>query len=96
MESADLTIEETVALLREHAHTYEGDHPDAGRTLIHSRLGGIGADWDLESAIALAEASTWRGWVSSLLGHNLGIGTERDGRARLYCFDVPAPKSVEV
>lgn len=99
---SDLTIDETVALLRAHAFTVpepeDGDDwtSDVGRTLIHSRLGGIGADWDLDAAIALTQRSTWRGWLDSMLGHNLGIGVSDNGRERLYAFDVPAPKPDEI
>lgn len=94
---SELTIEETVALLRSRAFEVppDSDTSDAGRVIIHSRLGGIGADWDLDDAIALAERSTWRGWMDSLLGHNLGIEHYDGDRLRLYAFDVPRPEIVE-
>lgn len=82
---ARMPVDKAVKLLREAAFTPEGeDHPDAGRTIIHCRLGGIGADWDLEDAITLVGRSTWTGYVWSLLDHNLGV--EVDGK--LYCFAV--------
>lgn len=88
-----LSVEETVALLRAHAFTVDDeDSSDHGRTLIHSRLGGIGADRDLDGAIALAERAQWRGGISSLLGHDLGIEVQDADKVRLYAFDVPAPR----
>jgi hypothetical protein len=88
-----MSIEETVALLRQHAFTVtDEDASDAGRTLIHSRLGGIGADWDLDDAVALAERAQWRGWIGSLLGHDLGVEVHDSDKVRLYAFDVRQPR----
>lgn len=89
MSVPEYTVEEATALLRQHAFTIAADvKHEPPRTVIHCRLGGIGADWDLDGAIALVERSTWRGWVESIMGHNLGVVATTDGRERCYCFDV--------
>jgi hypothetical protein len=61
---------------------------DHGRTLVHCLLGGIGADWDLDAALALVDGARDIRWVPHLLAHDLAVIAE-DGR--LHRFDVKRP-----
>jgi hypothetical protein len=84
--------EEAKRLLAEHAFTTEH-----GRTIIHTFMGGIGADWDLADALAEVDRATDVGWLDDLTGHCLGVKAERPGRPGTYRtvrFDVPLPEGV--
>lgn len=61
------------------------------RTIVHCFLGGLGADWDLATAIALVRSAEKVGWVPHLLRHELAA--LKDGK--LYCFEVSAPEPAE-
>ena len=63
------------------------DLSDFGRTIIHTRAGGFGADWDVSAAVAFIDAAEQVGWGDSLLGHNLYA--VKDGRC--IFFDVKGP-----
>lgn len=94
MSAPEFTVDETVALLREHAFRIAADvYGELPDMVVHCRLAGIGADWTLDGAIELVERSSWRGWVESTLSHNLGVVAATDGRERLYCFDVRLPRT---
>jgi hypothetical protein len=70
------------------------DHPDSsdcGRTLLHSRAGGIGADWDLESVLTFIDQSTEVGFGTSRLGHEMWV----ESGGRTVHFDVKAPSDPE-
>jgi hypothetical protein len=66
---------------------------DSGRTLLHSRAGGIGADWDLDDVLAFIEKADEVGFGFSLLGHEMYVVAQDDGRERVVHFDVTAPKT---
>jgi hypothetical protein len=66
---------ETVArLMRDAAET----DPDSGRVTVHSLLGGIGADWDLDDALALVKQARAVSWLPHPLapGHGLCVLAE--------------------
>lgn len=60
------------------------------RRVIHSMRGGLGADWDLDGAIAAVESAREVAWVDHLLGHNLAV-READGRIVHFEVKRPAP-----
>lgn len=60
------------------------------RTLIHSKAGGIGADWPLNSAVEFVDRSTRVAWVLSIFGHDLAV--EADDR--MVQFEARAPQDV--
>jgi hypothetical protein len=68
-------------------HTGCEDHrgPDEANRKIHSRSGGLGADWSLDAAIKAVTDANWVGWVQSFLGHELGVEAPN---GRVVCFDV--------
>lgn len=61
---------------------------DASR-IIHTRAGGLGADWDLDTALAFVESADEIVWVRSIFHHDLAV---RQGD-RWVCFDVPQPRA---
>lgn len=61
------------------------------RRLVHSRLGGIGADHSLESAREHVEQADEIAWITSMLRHDLAV---RVGD-RIYSYDVPRPERSE-
>jgi hypothetical protein len=85
-EPKEITKEEAIAALRKHAWTQRSDevtcghpgcedHRAAGRTVIHSYLGGFGADWDLDGAIAAVESARKVAWAPHWMGHDLAVQT---------------------
>lgn len=66
---------------------------DAGRTLIHTREGGIGCDWDLEAALDFIDQADEVGFGFSLLGHELYAVAQDRGRERVVHFDATAPRN---
>lgn len=72
-----------------HCDTCTCDVPP-DRQIIHSRLGGIGADHNLNQALDLVEQAERIAWTTSLLRHDLAVcvGT------RIYCYDIPRPERV--
>lgn len=84
--TVEITAEEAIAAARAAAFTCEPepeaatcghpgctDHPGEGRKIIHSRRGGLGADWDLadvEQEIANAQRVAW---IDGFLGHELAV-----------------------
>lgn len=65
---------------------------DDDRTIIHCRLGGIGADHDLHTALDLLGRAKEVLWITSMLHHDLAVVVEEDSRERIYCYDVPRPE----
>ena len=61
------------------------------RTLIHCFLGGLGCDWDLDTAIGLIRSAEKVGWAPNVFRHELAA--LKDGK--LYCFEVRAPEPAE-
>lgn len=59
------------------------------RAIIHCRLGGMGADHDLESALAHVEESDQIQWVNSPFGHDLAVQVGD----HVYCYDVRRPEA---
>lgn len=88
VECPDLELgrEEAARLLTAAAFTEERENP---RTVIHSRAGGIGCDWDLADALALLPDAKLVGWTTGMLGHDLGVVTADD---RSILFDVKRPE----
>ena len=85
-EIKEITKEEAIAALRKHAWTQRSDevtcgHPGGedhraeGRTVIHSVLGGFGADWDLDDAITAVESAQKVAWSANWMGHDLAVQT---------------------
>lgn len=96
MKDNSLTVDEAIDLVRKYSWPEMGDscghtgcemHQEVKRR-IHSTLGGLGADRNLDSVEAMIRTSTGRWWEPwHLLGHCLAI--ETDGRT--YYYEVPAP-----
>jgi hypothetical protein len=64
------------------------DSQDYGRQLVHCLIGTMGADWDLDAALAdLAKASEVA-WVDGLAGHDLAVLVG----GRLRNFNVRRPE----
>lgn len=57
------------------------------RLVVHSFLGTLGADHDLERALALVDEADRVGWMPHLLRHELAVVVGR----RRYNFDVKRP-----
>ena len=66
-----------------------GEKP--GRTRIHSRAGGIGADWDLDTVLAFIDDADEVGFGMSLLGHEMYV---LQGERQVN-FEVAAPRTDE-
>jgi hypothetical protein len=74
------------AALRDAAFTSEVD----GRTTVHSFLGGIGADHDLDLALGLVIDAEEIAWTTHLLRHDLAVRVD----GRVYHYDVPRPERI--
>lgn len=70
-----------------HCETCSCDVPP-DRQLIHCRLGGMGADHDLESALAHVEESDEIVWITSPFCHDLAVVVGE----RVYCYAVRNPE----
>jgi hypothetical protein len=46
---------------------------DAGRRIIHTFAGPVGADWDADDAVAFIARSSDRAWVDNVFDHDLGV-----------------------
>lgn len=67
-----------------------------GRTVIHSRAGGIGADWDLDDVLTFIDDADEVGFAQSFLGHELFVAKKREnGHERLVFFEAPEPRTSE-
>lgn len=96
---AELTKDEAIEHLRRASwapmvdtcgHNGCEDHVGASpRRRIHSLLGGIGADHNLEDAEERIRTAEFVGWVRHLLRHDLYVRTPE---GRQYYYDVPRPK----
>ncbi len=82
LENCSVTAEDAKAALDKAAY------PSENGAVIHSRAGGVGADWDLASAYEFVNAADEIVWSSSLMRHDLAV---RCGK-RIVCFDVPRPE----
>lgn len=100
-ERTEITKEEAIAALRKHAWTQRSDdvtcgHPGCddhraeGRTVIHSILGGFGADWDLEDAINTVESARKVAWSSNWMGHDLAV---QNAEGKVVRFEAQAGTS---
>ena len=96
-----LSKDQAVELLRQAAwtetiaacgHTGCTDHPGPGRTRIHSFLGGLGADHDVDDAENIIRAADKVGWLPNVFSHDLHVRTS-DGRT--YHYDVPKPSEAD-
>ena len=95
LENVSITKEEAKAALRSHAWTTDEHDCDleeggfvAPRIVIHSRMGGMGADHDLSHALELVDRADEIVWTTSLLRHELAVAVD----GRVYCYDVPRPE----
>lgn len=62
------------------------------RTVIHSMVGLIGADWDLTAALDQIRAADELLWADDVFGHELLVRyTDTSGRKRTVRFDVRKP-----
>lgn len=91
-----ITKEEASAALRAAAFTESVECPTCGqpregegRTIIHSFLGGIGADHDLATALDYVERSDDRAWAPHLFGHELAVAVD----GKVYRYDARRPSS---
>lgn len=93
----DVLIDKTTAklALRAAAFTETHKHCDsctcdvpADRQIIHSRLGGIGADHDLLSALDLVEQADELLWTTSMFRHDLAVCTPE----HTYFYAVQRPE----
>lgn len=88
-----LTQDEAVDALRAAAFTVDypesGDH---GRTLIHSFIGGfIGADHDLDFALARVAEADEVAWATHPIHHDLAVRV----RDRVYRYSVRRPERAD-
>jgi hypothetical protein len=60
----------------------------APRQRIHCRLGGLGADWDLDQAIELVRGAAGAAWIPSLMRHDLAVKSGSD----VYHFEARKPQ----
>lgn len=79
-----LSKQDAAEIARAAAFTDEED----GRTTLHSFLGGIGADHDLDSVLKHIEAADEVAWADHLFHHDLAV---RLG-GRIYRYDVQRPE----
>jgi hypothetical protein len=95
--SAPLDREEIKRLMREASWEQplrcthcdgEGNLPGGPRQ-IHTLLGGFGADWNLDDALAAIDRATDVQWGWSLLGHDLKALVD----GKVVAFGVSRPKS---
>jgi hypothetical protein len=85
--------------VQEHAFHY---HPDEGesRLIVHSLLGGLGADWDLVDVLDVIDDAASTGFVDHIMAHHLRVDTVTEGgddgagRKRTYYFEVPAMPAI--
>jgi hypothetical protein len=69
--------------------TCKGDgRVPGGRKVIHSRLGGFGADWDLDSVLNAIDNADQVRWAKSLFGHDLVVVTGD----KVVSFEVRKPE----
>lgn len=62
-----------------------------GRRIIHSFLGFLGADWDLDGVVDLIDKARGVYWVHGFDGHDLAVLTTVEGRSVQYNFQVKRP-----
>jgi hypothetical protein len=82
-------------LVREAAWDEQQDCPSChgegrvpgGRMVVHSRMGGIGADWNLEGVLEAVDKADNIWWSKSIFGHDLVV--EVDGKP--VSFEVRRP-----
>lgn len=86
-----LTADEAVERLTTAAfEVTDQESSDFGRKIVHCFAGGfLGADWDLDAAIAAVREAQDIAWTDDLLKHDLVVLTN-DGRVRR--FNVQRPK----
>lgn len=68
---------------------HDGKIP-GGRRVIHSFLGSLGADWNLDSVLDLIDGAEGVYWQAGFSGHDLAVITTSDRRLQ-YNFDVKRP-----
>lgn len=82
-----LTKDEAKDALRAAAFTSEED----GRTTVHSFLGFVGADHDLDAALEKVDQADEVAWATHMIHHDLAV---RIGD-RIYRYDVPRPERTQ-
>jgi hypothetical protein len=90
MTAADMGTDRADVAERVRAAAFEDED---GRRIVHSFLGGLGADWDEDDVLAfIADERNVIGWVENILGHDLRVVEPVSGRRpRVYYFDVTRP-----
>jgi hypothetical protein len=90
MTAADMGADRADVAERVRAAAFEDED---GRRIVHSFLGGLGADWDEDDVLAfIADERNVIGWVENILGHDLRVVEPVSGRRpRVYYFDVTRP-----
>lgn len=85
-----ITAAQAAEELRRVAFTVtDPDDSAYGRTLVHVFTGTVGADWDLDRALALLSDAQAIGWRNSPLNHDLTVVTDDAAR---YSFNVQRPQ----
>lgn len=85
--SLDLTKAGAAHLAMEAAWTMPEDSSEPGRVILHSRAGGIGADWDIAAVLEFIGGAEEVGFGFSLLGHEMYVVNG----GRQVNFEVEAP-----
>lgn len=83
-----VSTHDAIRLVAEHGFIItDPESDDCGRTIIHTRAGGFGADWDLADAVKFVRTAHSQ-WHTGLFGTTLiSIGTGADDRDRTIQFD---------
>lgn len=87
-----LTVEEATGFLTGAAFEVTDPESDEfGRRIVHCLAGGMGADWDLEGALAILDDARDIAWLPGpfTAGHDLAV-LDAEGRIRRFQVEAPA------
>lgn len=83
-----ITADEAVAALTKAGFKVTDPEDSAhGRTLVHCYMGSFGADWDVDSAVALARHADDIAWMPNIFGHELAVLAD----GKIHSFNVKRP-----
>lgn len=85
----DIDAATAARAMRAAAFTIGEEFEGAGRVIVHTLAGPFGADWDLDSAVAVLADAQRIAWQDSITRHDLAVVT---AEGRLLRFDVPRPE----
>jgi len=71
-----LTPAQAEVALRKAAFTIGEEDEGAGRVIVHCMMSFTGADWDLDSALALLPTARDIVWIDDIFGHELAVMSE--------------------